>query len=73
MTNNVFGVNSNRERFDSDLGVEDVASRRDVVLEPVPGAGHDRALEVALPDRAAMVQAGVVERIEVAVYVVQRE
>src|SRR5438876_5783243 len=53
--------------------VHRVAARGHVVLPAVPRAGDDHALELALPERPATVEAGVVDGVERAAHVEERD
>src|SRR5262245_47022330 len=56
-----------------DAGIVGVGAGGDVPAPGVPGAEHDLALEVAFTERAASVDAGVVERVECPLDVEERQ
>src|SRR3972149_1235628 len=51
--------------------VLDVGPGGHIVLPAVPGAGHDGAVHIAFSEGAAVMQAGVVERVELPLHVIQ--
>ena len=60
----IVAANLNDVRLHSNRLIHNQLTVRHVILPAVPGAGHGHAMELALTERAATVQAGVIDRVE---------
>src|SRR5260370_28146035 len=69
---NVFPTNLHGVAIDPHRGILPDLAGGHVVLPPVPWAGHDLPVHYALAQRPTSVQAGIVDGVELAAYVAER-